>query len=411
MSLFSNIDASDLRFSQSLCQTPFQSQGRSQWDDHDTENRDPHRTENRNFGYDFTPGSQGHSGVGDRGVLGGSNGLPAIPAMATTPGHRLGHSQGSSLDFADFGELAPASTTLLGRRKRTDSAAEWSPPTKARLKTYANDIAGEYGVPESSREEFISASMLPTHKLLIVTLAVVLGQQEDGNPTLFPRRSSQIRGVLLDPKLPSYKTGFLDRLMRHIRLNPGVYHIPQEFRAKITTREFNSAVSKAATTARADLKRKMWAAWSVQTSIYDLVKTLFWKSSQEMTDAIWARFAWVQMKLVDYKAEGGKEDGYWDYIDKELADRRAKALEFPVEKRAAFSSYVFEEALKAHLLRCKPKQKKKSSTQLPKWQQDISRAVEEMESYTLEDLAEEEDLHEQDPDDDPDAPSGPSGTS
>jgi hypothetical protein len=39
---------------------------------------------------------------------------------------------------------------------------------------------------------------------------------------------------------------------------------------------------------------------------------------------------------------------------------------------------------------CRPKSKKKSSHQLPKWQVDISRAVEEMESYTQEELAEEE---------------------
>jgi hypothetical protein len=39
---------------------------------------------------------------------------------------------------------------------------------------------------------------------------------------------------------------------------------------------------------------------------------------------------------------------------------------------------------------CKPKAKKKSSVRVSKWQEDISRAVAEMDSYTQEDLAEED---------------------
>ena len=35
---------------------------------------------------------------------------------------------------------------------------EWSPPTKARLTVYAGEVAGEFGVPEGDRDEFLSAS-------------------------------------------------------------------------------------------------------------------------------------------------------------------------------------------------------------------------------------------------------------
>jgi hypothetical protein len=52
---------------------------------------------------------------------------------------------------------------------------------------------------------------------------------------------------------------------------------------------------------------------------------------------------------------------------------------------------------------CPTKLKKKSSTRLPKWQEDISRAVREMDAYTQEELAEEELLE---PDGDDDAPAG-----
>ncbi|KAJ7857332.1 hypothetical protein B0H14DRAFT_2578469 [Mycena olivaceomarginata] len=244
--------------------------------------------------------------------------------------------------------------------------------------------------------------MLPTHKLVVITLAAVLGQQADSSNTsklqtylasgeFKDNVTAQVRCILLDPKLSSYKIGFFDRLMRHIRLNPATYHIPHEFRGMITTQLFGSAVSRAATTARADVKRKMVLGWNVKASIYELVKTLAYKSSQEMTDVIWGRTAWVQMKLVDYKTQAGKDDGAWDWVDQQLAKEREKSLMVPLEERAMFTSFVFEEALKSHLQLCKPKKgKNKSSTRIAKWQEDISRAVAEMESYTVEDLAREE---------------------
>ncbi|KAJ7622708.1 hypothetical protein B0H17DRAFT_1151596 [Mycena rosella] len=254
--------------------------------------------------------------------------------------------------MSDLSDDAPGSTSILGPRKRSASILQWSPRTKTRLTEYAGDVAGELGVPESSRAEFMSASTLPTHKLLIFTLAAVLTSGEDASShtRLLAYLTStefkdnvigQIRGVLLDPKLPSYKIGFLHRLV-------------------------------------------MLSAWNTKMSIYELVKSLAWKSSQEMTDTIWARFAWAQMKLIDYKNNGGKDEGFWDHIDELLAERRAN---------------VFEEALKVHLVHCKPKNKwLKSSTKLPRWQEDISRAVAEMDAYTLEQLAEEEEV-EEDPQD------------
>lgn len=120
------------------------------------------------------------------------------------------------------------------------------------------------------------------------------------------------------------------------------------------------------------------------------------------------------MKLVDYKTQAGKDDGAWDWVDQQLAKEREKALMVPPEERVAFTSLyvllrtffiigwlasifnVFEEALKSHLQLCKPKKgKNKSSTRIPKWQEDISRAVAEMESYTVEDLAGEETVEEE----------------
>lgn len=79
--------------------------------------------------------------------------------LPTTPAQRNpSHSQLTDDGAGDFGETPGSS--VLGRRKRTESLADWSPPTKARLTLYAGEVAGEYEVPESSHEEFINASIV-----------------------------------------------------------------------------------------------------------------------------------------------------------------------------------------------------------------------------------------------------------
>ncbi|KAF8207665.1 hypothetical protein K438DRAFT_1961924 [Mycena galopus ATCC 62051] len=415
MSLFASIDASEDRYSQSFVSRS-QESARSQGLGTDS-SFDENRAPNSEGNLYMTMGSQGYTPrplSNDRQILGPSSSFSTMP-MAPGPGFGHGHRQSQSLgDYGIFNsqnEFAPSPSTSLGRRRRTDSLADWSPPSKVRLRAYAIGAAGECDVPEDSREQLVNASMLPMQQLMIVTLATVLGRQGDGSSSTKLQTylvsaefkdnvTIPIRCILLDPKLQSYKIGFLDRLMRHIRLNPAVYHIPQEFRAMITTTLFNSAVSKVATSARSDIKRKMAVGWKAGTSIYDLVKSLAYKASQEMTDAIWGRFAWVQMKLVDYKGSGGKDDGAWDWVDNELVKQREKALAIPLAERAAFASFAFEEALKSHLEICKPKSgKKKSSTRIPQWQLDISRAVAEMESYTVEELAGEEDAEPGDDED------------
>ncbi|KAJ7674197.1 hypothetical protein B0H17DRAFT_1208220 [Mycena rosella] len=321
---------------------------------------------------------------GGRRVLGPSSSFNATPS---TP--------------ASQGEYSiPPLPSVLGRWERVNSVTDWSPPTKARLKQFAEDAAREYSVPEYQCQEFVGVSQLPTHKLMIIMLAAVLGgQQEKMADKLQVYLTSsefktnvvfQIRAVFLDPNLSSYKTGLLNWLLCHIRLNPGTYCIPQEFWSEITSSAFDTALSNATTTARADLKRKMNAGWKSKTPIYDLVKALTWNRSQEMTDRIWARFTWLQIYLVDYTDEKSPANLFWDQVDIKLAEHRDAAAELPLDRRPAYESFIFEEALKLHLRLCKPQAKKKSSKNLPSWQVEISRAVEEMEGYTQEDLVDEE---------------------
>ncbi|KAF8214704.1 hypothetical protein K438DRAFT_1749798 [Mycena galopus ATCC 62051] len=310
----------------------------------------------------------------------------------------------------------PSQETVLGRRARSpppsgeSEVTEWSRPNKVLLQEFAAEKAAEYGVPEDKRKEFLEASSLSTHKLLIVTLASILGGEEEtieDKMKVFLSSSSfkenvvgHIRSVLLDPRLSSYKTGFLGRLLRHIRLNPNTYRIPLHLRGAITSRAFASAVGTEATTARSEIKRKLQEGHGKKSDIVVLGRNLAWNNTQEMTDEFWGRMAWLQFFLVDYKAKTSSTRGFWDSVDHDLAERREKAMEHPAETRAALSSVVFEESLKAHINAnpLKKKGKPKAGKQMPEWQKVIARSVEEMDKYTLEELAgEEPDLdHEND---------------
>ncbi|KAF8127817.1 hypothetical protein K438DRAFT_1789712 [Mycena galopus ATCC 62051] len=176
--------------------------------------------------------------------------------------------------------------------------------------------------------------------------------------------------------------------------------IPLHLRGAITSRAFASAVGTEATTARSEIKRKLQEGHGKKSDIVVLGRNLAWNNTQEMTDEFWGRMAWLQFFLVDYKAKTSSTRGFWDSVDHDLAERREKAMEHPAETRAALSSVVFEESLKAHINAnpLKKKGKPKAGKQMPEWQKVIARSVEEMDKYTLEELAgEEPDLdHEND---------------
>ncbi|KAJ6632425.1 hypothetical protein B0H10DRAFT_1938047 [Mycena sp. CBHHK59/15] len=356
---------------------------------------DPDEVENQlGSGSLQTPASTGHR----RPPLGPSNGR--------TPGNS------GQFVFPSAGFMTPPSSqqeSVLGCRGRSPDIdvglGEWSRPNKVLLTEFATNAAAEYGVAEDKLPDFIDASTLPTHQLLIVTLAAVLGGREEStdnvmqaylaSSTFKASRSptlslglwtywaqehvvGQVRAVLLDPKLSSYKNGFMHRLLadqlrihqRHIRLNPGIYHIPQQLRSAITNRVFGSAVSS-----------ELSDGWNKKLDIATLGKSLAWNNTQEMTDKFWGRFAWLQFFLVDYRKEGKHECLFWDAADTFLAD-------------------IFEESLREHVKMMPLKKGKlRSGKQMPAWQKAISRAVKEMEGYSLEELA-GEDGHDGDDGDD-----------
>ncbi|KAJ6621768.1 hypothetical protein B0H10DRAFT_2214834 [Mycena sp. CBHHK59/15] len=200
---------------------------------------------------------------------------------------------------------------------------------------------------EGQREDLVAASMLSTHKLMIVTFAAVLHvQQSEGAESLQTYLVSsafkehvvgQIRDLFLDPELSSYKIGFLSRLL--------------EFWAFITTNVFATTVSKAATGARSELK-------------------------------------WKQMKLIDYQERpppppDKKKQEYWDHINKELSDRWEMALDVLMADRRLSQEKIKHPS--THVAAC-----------------HLSAAA-EMEAYSQEELAGEENNVDED-DDENDVP-------
>ncbi|KAJ7243674.1 hypothetical protein C8J57DRAFT_1083544, partial [Mycena rebaudengoi] len=213
---------------------------------------------------------------------------------------------------------------------------------------------------------------------------------------------------LLDPKLRSYKDGFVNRLLvrdgallehavdglrqHHIRVNPGVYHIPSDIRGALTGRDFGTAVSNEVTSAWSEMKRKLHDGWVKKVDITTVCKNLAWNNTQEMTDEIWGRLAWLQFFLDEYRTAGKNERLFWDAVDVFLVDRHAEALTFPEDSRLAMSSILFEECLKEHVKKfpLKAGGRLQPGKQIPVWQKAISCTVEEMDGYTVEDLAGED---------------------
>ncbi|KAF8198886.1 hypothetical protein K438DRAFT_1823888, partial [Mycena galopus ATCC 62051] len=172
----------------------------------------------------------------------------------------------------------------------------------------------------------------------------------------------------------------------------------------LTSRMFVSAVGLEVTTARSEIKRKLQNGATKKLDIVVLGKNLAWNNTQEMTDEFWGRMAWIQFFLLEHEVNKTKNPrAFWDDVDENLAERREKAQVFPEEERALKAGIIFEEALKAHtqMFPLKRGGKLRAGKQMPEWQRAISRAVAEMEAYTLEDLAGEEDPADGDDQDGP----------
>ncbi|KAJ7226204.1 hypothetical protein C8J57DRAFT_1586045 [Mycena rebaudengoi] len=369
--------------------------------------------QDEDFENQLPPGSQAGFGTPLQGLRGRPPlGLHNGPTPFSTGNFDFSAFNATPTDTQEslLGQFGPFASTpvdghgsVLGRRRRTSiecDIEEWSRPSKVALTEFATTVAGEYGVPEEKLADFIESSTLPTQKLLIVILAeIVAGRDESSEDIMKTYLSSpgfkenvvgQIRAVLLDPKLSKYKDDFLDRLLRHIRLNPGKYQVPLPVRPLLSTsRQFFTAISNESTTARSEMMRKLSDGLQKKQDISVLGKALAWNNTQEMTDECWGRFAWLQLFLHEYREEKKDERLFWDAVDAQLTERRETDSQYLVEERAAMASFIYEASLREHIKRYPIKKggRKKAGKQIPAWQKAISRTVEEMDQYSAEELA------------------------
>ncbi|KAF7983983.1 hypothetical protein HWV62_17448 [Athelia sp. TMB] len=295
--------------------------------------------------------------------------------------------------------------SMLRRCGREGSTQPGSAREKVRIREFAADKCAEYELSGTDAKDIMRDSQLTTQELLVIILCKVahnsVRNQENGlnaylkTSNFKDKVAIKLKTMLLDPGIPSYKNGFLERVMRHIRLNAGpVYGIPLEVRELVTSSVFASVVSKVLTTFRSTVKAKLLHHWDAHSDIYTIVKDLSPSSSLEPSEELWRRWAWVHYMYADFQQVTSKpgakyrDKDFWDWLDIQLEERRSKCSNIADdEERAAHFNGVFERALTKHKKQFKPKVKPKTGRPLA-WQRAVALAVIEMHSYTQEELAE-----------------------
>jgi hypothetical protein len=79
--------------------------------------------------------------------------MPETPSLGRA--NSLGNGTYTGGTGMSLGDGTPRREGALGRRKRPESLADWSPPTKVRLRTYADSVAADYAVPECNGHELL----------------------------------------------------------------------------------------------------------------------------------------------------------------------------------------------------------------------------------------------------------------
>ncbi|KAF7974716.1 hypothetical protein HWV62_11375 [Athelia sp. TMB] len=215
----------------------------------------------------------------------------------------------SSPTYSDRSEPQPA--TLRRPREEPEDAALEEPARKRReMEEFTRDLFAEYEISAAERTKILGYSQLSPRKIMMVSII----------------RNTQAKEAIKASNGSMYLASKDFKENRHIRLNPGDYSIPPDLVPFATSAAFESAVSKALTNIRSEIKRQLVALWKNEKDICLVVKALAKKTKAEPTDAIWGRWAWVQMKLVDFselvKSKKQDEEKFWDWLDAELAGVR-----------------------------------------------------------------------------------------
>ncbi|KAG2145796.1 hypothetical protein DEU56DRAFT_910079 [Suillus clintonianus] len=255
-------------------------------------------------------GSRPPSNIGRaRSPLGGHQ--PLVPTSA----HSVFQTPGISRAPSDDGSFDEPITAGV-RRKRVDStgqgySATLTPRSTKRLKVYANKVAEEVGVPNTSLHEFIDCGGI--YQMLIRIAALVLKNDVDEKLKLLANLKellnskdfksalqNRLTACMLSPNLTAYVTDTHPQILKFIKEHQEVFKVPEAlFEDVQLSTLFAKIVSDSLSTIRGNMKSKLTVSIAKRTSITDIARSLA-HGCIEVDAAHWNRLAFLRRCLRVY---------------------------------------------------------------------------------------------------------------
>ncbi|ETW85043.1 hypothetical protein HETIRDRAFT_414181 [Heterobasidion irregulare TC 32-1] len=271
---------------------------------------------------------------------------------------------------------------------------------KRHYKEYAEFCCEEADIPKSKHAHIVEAAQRPLQELMIKVLVAVNApiSEEEGLSALQTFIVSEtykefikapVDIIMLDPKLSGFKLGFTSRLLHHIRVNPGQYHIPHRLIPFLTTKVFATAISRSIIASRAEIKRKLKELFHKKANIYALVKKLVGnlKSQVTVTEDHWYRWAWVHNAYIRFENLNLHQKTFWNWVNNELSLHRQSVKNMPKPARSKALKGMFKQAFDKHLNAYPPSKRLTASTQRETlWQTNATHSISAMEEYDLHDI-------------------------
>ncbi|KAG1831462.1 hypothetical protein DFJ58DRAFT_736621 [Suillus subalutaceus] len=195
-------------------------------------------------------------------------------------------------------------------RQRVDSGASHGYPVTLTpcstkwLKVYANQVAEEVGVPNTSLHEFVDCRWI--YQMLIRTVALVL--KNDGEEKLRilanlkellaskdfkSALQNRLVACMLSPNITAYVTDTHPQILKFIKKNQDVFKVPETLFEDVELSSlFGKIVSECLSTIRGNMKTKLTASIAKCTCITDVARGLG-HGCIEVDAAHWNRFAFL----------------------------------------------------------------------------------------------------------------------
>ncbi|CAE6402485.1 unnamed protein product [Rhizoctonia solani] len=298
----------------------------------------------------------------------------------------------------------PASPRLAATHAQ--AIAEHVANTDAELtSTVARDYAAlcceEFGLTDLDKDDVLKMSQMNAHLIAIrqYTRVVALSYNINKlltesflNSTEFKDHiTRRIQATFLDATIPTYVRGSTARLIQHMQENAASWRIPPAVHAHfVNSKAFRKAVAAVASNFRGDMRRKIKKSIFDNLDIGALANKLCVKGYQP-TNEHWRRFALLACSLTGVT---------WGIGRSSHATRlRAQCM----KPTKADTQAAIKVRLKANLKKdqerytgpASGRTKLPARIQMPEWQKDHGKAVNDMSEYVV-DVSAEDDVDEDD---------------